>query len=176
MSGVASRLSIRGKQEECGRVSFLESADVTRLRRGVHDPHHQSPCEQQLSRPQMTAARDGMSFWRGAGPTATGRAGRGRQCWWIGLASVLLLAACARAPGDPVLECLRGAAKAAEARDADGVLARISESYNDTAGGKADAALPGPRHASGSKRPWKKRRVSALGSSALGSGLISIVC
>ena len=82
-----------------------------------------------------------MSFWRGAGPTATGRAGRGRQCWWIGLASVLLLAACARAPGDPVLECLRGAAKAAEARDADGVLARISESYRDTAGGKADAAL-----------------------------------
>ena len=57
------------------------------------------------------------------------------------LVAVLLIAACARAPGDPVLDCLNGAAAAAEARDADGVLARLSEGYRDTAGGKADAAL-----------------------------------
>lgn len=57
------------------------------------------------------------------------------------LGAVLLVAACARAPRDPVLDCLNGAAKAAEARDADGVLGRVSEGYRDAAGGKADAAL-----------------------------------
>jgi hypothetical protein len=57
------------------------------------------------------------------------------------LVSVLLVTACTRAPRDPVLDCLNGAAKAAESRDADGVLARISERYRDAAGGKADAAL-----------------------------------
>jgi len=36
---------------------------------------------------------------------------------------------------------LHGAAKAAEARDADRVLARVSEGYRDAAGGKADTAL-----------------------------------
>jgi hypothetical protein len=57
------------------------------------------------------------------------------------LAFILLVAACARGPRDPVLDCLHGAAKAAEARDADGVLARVSEGYRDAAGGKAEAAL-----------------------------------
>lgn len=57
------------------------------------------------------------------------------------LVSVLLVAACTRAPRDPVLECLNGAAKAAEARDADGVLARLSSGYRDAEGGKAEAAL-----------------------------------
>jgi hypothetical protein len=60
---------------------------------------------------------------------------------WLGLAAVLLVVACARAPRDPVLECLDGVAKAAEARDADGVLARVSERYRDSSGGKPDAAL-----------------------------------
>ncbi|HQR44567.1 MAG TPA: hypothetical protein PLB02_11550 [Thermoanaerobaculia bacterium] len=59
----------------------------------------------------------------------------------VPLASILLVAACSRAPRDPVLECLNGAAKAAEARDADGVLARLSSAYRDAEGGKAEAAL-----------------------------------
>lgn len=56
-------------------------------------------------------------------------------------ASLLLLASCRRAPRDPVSECLKGAVAAAERRDADGVMARVSEDFRDAGGGsKADAA------------------------------------
>ncbi len=57
------------------------------------------------------------------------------------LGIVLLAAACARAPRDPVTECLGGAVAAAEKRDADAVLARVSASFRDAGGGdKAEAA------------------------------------
>ena len=82
-----------------------------------------------------------MSLRQGAGPGAPGRGGLSRGGVWLGLAAVLLVAACARTPRDPVLECLDGAAKAAEARDADAVLARVSEGYRDNSGAKTDAAL-----------------------------------
>jgi len=75
----------------------------------------------------MTAARDARCLRR------TSR--------YFFLAFVLFVAACARAPRDPVVDCLYGAAKSAEARDADGLLARVSEGYRDAAGGKADAGL-----------------------------------
>lgn len=68
-----------------------------------------------------------------------GRRSRARTRSLLLLAA--LLAACSRSPRDPVLDCLHGAAKAAEARDAGGVLARISESYRDAEGGKAEASL-----------------------------------
>ncbi len=56
-------------------------------------------------------------------------------------ASVFLLAACSRAPRDPVMECLKGAVAAAEKRDADGVMNRVAETFRDAdGGGKADAA------------------------------------
>jgi hypothetical protein len=64
-----------------------------------------------------------------------------RSSWSVLLASVLLVVACTRAPHDPVLECLNGAVKAAESRDAVGVLARLSSGYRDAEGGKAEAAL-----------------------------------
>ncbi len=58
--------------------------------------------------------------------------------------AVLLLSAfaCSRAPRDPVAACLNEIVAAAEKRDADGVLARVAESFRDAeGGGKADAAL-----------------------------------
>ncbi len=82
-----------------------------------------------------------MSLRQGAGPGAPGRGALNRGRVWLGLTAVFLVAACARTPRDPVLECLDGVAKAAEARDADGVLARVSEAYRDEVGGKSDAAL-----------------------------------
>ena len=75
----------------------------------------------------MTAARDARSIPRTL------------RCFF--LAFVFLVAACGRSPSDPVLDCLQGAAKAAEARDAGGVLARLSEGYRDAEGGKAEALL-----------------------------------
>ncbi len=58
----------------------------------------------------------------------------------VGVALLLLAAACGRSSNDPVMDCLNGVTKAAEARDAEGVLARVSEGYRDAEGGKADAA------------------------------------
>ena len=59
----------------------------------------------------------------------------------------LFLAACSRVPRDPVLDCLQGAVAAAEARDAEGVLARVSASFRDAdGGGKPDAAALVKRH------------------------------
>jgi len=55
------------------------------------------------------AGRDDMRFRRSSG--------------FVLFAALLLVAACSRAPRDPVLECVNGAAKAAEARDADGLEA-----------------------------------------------------
>jgi hypothetical protein len=56
-------------------------------------------------------------------------------------AGAFLLAACSRAPRDPVVECLQGAVAAAEKRDADGFMARVSEGFRDAGGGsKADAS------------------------------------
>ena len=82
-----------------------------------------------------------MTLRQGAGPRAPERDGLNRGREWLGLAAVFLVVACARAPRDPVLECLDGVAKAAEVRDADGVLARVSEGYRDNSGAKTDAAL-----------------------------------
>jgi len=57
------------------------------------------------------------------------------------VAGAVLLASCSRAPRDPVTECLEGAVAAAERRDADRVMARVSEGFRDAEGGsKADAA------------------------------------
>jgi hypothetical protein len=58
------------------------------------------------------------------------------------LGAVLLLGGCSGRPRDPALETLRGVVAAAEGRDADGVMARVSESFRDAeGGGKADAAV-----------------------------------
>ena len=66
----------------------------------------------------------------------------------VGLAAVsLLLAGCSRAPRDPVLDCLQGAVAAAEARDAEGVLARVSANFRDAdGGGKPEVAALVKRH------------------------------
>lgn len=62
-------------------------------------------------------------------------------------AVALFLAGCSRAPRDPVLDCLQGAVAAAEARDAEGVLARVSANFRDAeGGGKPDAAALVKRH------------------------------
>lgn len=56
-------------------------------------------------------------------------------------ASALVPAGCARVPRDPATECLRAAVAAAEKRDADAVMALVSETFRDAEGGrKADAA------------------------------------
>ncbi len=55
---------------------------------------------------------------------------------------LFFLGSCSRAPRDPVTECLDGIVAAAGKRDADAVLARVSESFRDAGGGdKAEAAL-----------------------------------
>jgi hypothetical protein len=59
------------------------------------------------------------------------------------LAAVVLLGApgCSRTPRDPVAACLDAVVTAGEKRDADGVLARVSESFRDAGGGgKAETA------------------------------------
>jgi len=54
---------------------------------------------------------------------------------------LVTLSGCGRGPRDPVLACLTDAVRAAESRDADGVMSRVAESFRDAeGGGKADAA------------------------------------
>ena len=57
------------------------------------------------------------------------------------LLSSFVLAACVRAPRDPAEACLREVLVSAERRDADAVLAHVSERFRDSdAGDKSDAA------------------------------------
>lgn len=49
--------------------------------------------------------------------------------------------ACRRASRDPVIACIEGAVRAAESRDADGVMRSLAEDFRDAeGGGKADSA------------------------------------
>src|ERR1700682_2105827 len=59
----------------------------------------------------------------------------------LAAAVLLFVASCSRAPRDPVRGVVTGAVEAAEARDADAVVAYLSPSFRDAdEGGKAEAA------------------------------------